>query len=191
MVEAEGILVDESRFDLGLCQVKHSARQHPQRCLAFFIGIEKKKIPPNSFYLTEVEKNRKTTVTLKEHSSGKKITQVTINLNSLSYLANQRHKPHQTENSQLKESPTQQVVRLLIKYRSNFPSSKHTILVAAFLATKGVGGGRRVWSSCVGKEGKRERRKPNLLVHSSPCSPSLGNHHPTIVTNYLFSTGMS
>jgi len=146
------------------------------------VDTEKKKIPPNSFYLIEVEKNRKTTVTLKEHSSRKKITQVTINLNSLSYLANQPHKPYQTENSRLKESPTQQVVRLLIKYRSNFPSSKHTILVAAFLATKVVGC-RRLCGEEKGE--KRERKKPNL--HSSPCPPSLGNHHPTIVTYYLFS----
>jgi len=120
----------------------------------------------------------KTTVTLKEHSSRKKITQVTINLNSLSYLAKSTPQTAQTENSRLKESPTQQVVRLA-KYRSNFHSSKHTILVAVFLSSVVVGGG------CVEKEGKRERRKPNL--HRSPCPPSLGNHHPKIVTNYLFS----
>jgi len=51
---------------------------------------------------------------------------------------NQPHKLHKTENSSRKESPTQQVVRLA-KYRSNFPSSKHAILVAIVLSS--VGGG--------------------------------------------------
>ena len=132
-------------------------------------ALKRRKILPNSFYLTEVEKNRKTTVTLKEHSSRKKITPVTINLNSLSYLTNQPHKLHQTENSRLKESPTQQVVRPAIKYRSNFPSFKHTILVATFLAPKVVGC-RRLGLCVVGGGGGRMRsvRDENLTYTAAP-----------------------
>jgi len=77
---------------------------------------------------------------------------------------NQLGKPHKTENSRRKESPTQQVVRLA-KYRSNFPSSNHTILVAAsslpfFLSSVGGRGGEK-------KEGKRERRQ-NLTYIEAP-----------------------
>ena len=51
-------------------------------------------------------------------------------------LQNQPHKPHKTENARLKKSPTQQVVRLA-KYRSNFSSLKHTILIAVVLSPVG------------------------------------------------------
>jgi len=112
----------------------------------------------------EVEKYVKTTVTLREHSSRKKITQVTINLNSLAISQNQTHKPHKTENSRLKESPTQQVVRLA-KYRSNFPSSKHTILVAVGLASEG---GRWWWSSSWRRRRKESIREENLTYIEAP-----------------------
>ena len=94
------------------------------------------------------------------------------------------------ENSRHKESSTQQVVRLA-KYRSNFPSSNHTILVATSSSLLSS----LPWE-VVGKEERKasEKTKPNL--QRSPCLPSLGNRYPCrtakpskakIVTNSLFS----
>ena len=79
-------------------------------------------------------------------------------------LQNQPHKPHKTENSRRKESPTQQVVRLA-KYRSNFPTSKHTILVAA----SSLPLSSLQWEVVRGKNaGKRERRQ-NLTYIEAPA----------------------
>jgi len=102
-------------------------------------------------------------VTFNEHTSRKRnLTSHDQSQFTKLSRQNQPHKAHQTENSRLKESPTQQVVRLLIKYRSNFPSAKHTILVAAFLATKVVVCGRPLW------ERKGSVREENLTYIAAP-----------------------
>ena len=118
-----------------------------------------------------------------------KTAQITINSNSLSYVAKPLRQTTQDQKIPVTKKVQPSRLSDQLKYRSNFRSSNYTILVAvssSLLSSyfRPLGGKSR-------KAG--EKTKPDL--HRSPCPPSRGNSHPCrtakppkakIVTNYHF-----